>query len=102
MAIFKKTPRQENREVSEGKQAPRNLDRNNIRIAKALEYSDSIQSILKGWERNLDKIKKSINEKLIELDSQGADDHTKEYYVRKILTKWGGPAAIWKDLIPKI
>lgn len=101
MGIFS-SAREESEAVSKGKQAPRNLDRKNTKIAKALEYSDSIQSVLTGWERNLDKIKELINLKLIELDEAGADNMSKEYHVRKILRKWGGPAALYKNFIPKI
>lgn len=100
MGIFG-SAREESKAVSQGKQAPRNLDRKNTKIAKALEYSDSIQAVLKGWERNLDKIKKLIDAKLVDLDAEGADDMSKEYHVRKILRKWGGPAALYKDFIPK-
>ncbi|MGI0021808.1 MAG: hypothetical protein ACRD9Q_03005 [Nitrososphaeraceae archaeon] len=100
MGIFR-TAREESEAVSTGKQAPRNIDRKNTRIAKAMEYSDSIQKVLDGWDRNLEKIKNLIKDKLIQLDEQGADEYTKEYHVRKILRKWGGPAALYKDFIPK-
>lgn len=101
MGIFG-SAREESKAVSQGKQAPRNLDRKNTQIAKALEYSDSIQSVLDGWERNLDKIKKLIDAKLIELDEEKADEDTKTFWVKRILRKWGGPASMYKDLIPKV
>lgn len=89
------------KKISPG-ETPKNLDTKNKKISQAELYAESIQNTLDGWIRNIDKITKLIKTKLDQLDKEGADNRTKEFYVKKILRIYGGPAAIDRNFTPKI
>lgn len=100
MGIFHKdeSPRETSKKVSDGKQAPRNLDKSNPVIKKAEAYADSIQKILKGWERNMPQIEKQIKA-IAKVSTYDYD--SKVYHAKRIIRKYGGDAKIAKSLIDK-
>jgi DNA repair exonuclease SbcCD ATPase subunit len=90
--------RKKNEEVTKGSQKPRNLDVNNDVIKKAEEKAESIQKILKGWERNLPQIEKLI--KAI-AKAPNYDYESRVYQAKRILRKWGGDQKLAKRLVDK-
>lgn len=75
-------------EISQSKRAPQNLDTSNETVKKYTSLANENQKILKGWERNRDKIESQVKRKLAKIPE--ADHFTKEYHVRKIVRRWGG------------
>lgn len=96
MGIF--NPREKSKEISKGKEFPRNLDKNNKVIQEAEKYADSIQKILKGWERNLPQIEKLIKN-IAKNDTYDYD--SKVYQAKRILRKWGGDTRLAKGIVDK-
>lgn len=96
MGIF--DARETSKKVSKGEQAPRNLDKENPVIKKAEAKADSIQKILKGWERNLPLIEKKIREIA---KTNTYDYESKIYYSKRIVRKFGGDVKIVKALVDK-
>lgn len=102
------SPRKKNEEVTKGSQNPRNLDKDNDDkkyarkndsiLKQAEEKQESIQKILKGWERNLPQIEKLI--KAI-AKAPNYDYESRVYQAKRILRKWGGDQRLAKRLVDK-
>ena len=95
MGIFDRVT---SKKVTKGEQGPRNLDKDNPVIKKAEAKADSIQKILKGWERNLPVIEKRISEIA---KSETYDYDSKIYFAKRIVRKFGGDVRIVKPLVDK-
>jgi hypothetical protein len=92
--------------ITKGKQKPKNLDANNDDkpfarkndkiLSDAQERAESLQKILKNWERNMPQIEKQIRaiSKVATYDYE-----SKVYLAKRVIRKYGGDYRLAKKLI---